>query len=59
LLVTLDDGSWHLPAALFYFLPVACKKHWRWGSKFRVSGEIRGGFMGLTMMHPSFKACWW
>jgi len=26
------------------------------GNRLRLRGEVRGGFMGLTMMHPSFKA---
>ena len=26
------------------------------GNRIRARGEIRGGFMGLQMMHPTFKA---
>jgi len=54
LLVTLDDGSDTCVMRFFSFYP-SHQKSMAVGSRIRARGEVRGGFMGLTMMHPSFK----
>jgi len=54
LLVTLDDGSGTCLLRFFTFYP-SQQKALAVGSQIRVRGEIRGGFAGLTMMHPAFK----
>ena len=55
LLVTVDDGSDTCVLRFFNFYP-AQQKALAVGQVIRARGEIRGGFLGLTMMHPSFKA---
>jgi len=54
LLVTLDDGSDTCTLRFFSFYP-AQQKALAVGNCIRARGEIRGGFAGLTMMHPAFK----
>jgi ATP-dependent DNA helicase RecG len=54
LLVTLDDGSETCLLRFFTFYPSHFKAL-AVGNRVRVRGEVRGGFMGLTMMHPVFK----
>lgn len=54
LLVTLDDGSGTCLLRFFSFYP-SQQKALAVGSLVRVRGEIRGGFAGLTMMHPVVK----
>jgi len=54
LLVTLDDGSDTCSLRFFTFYP-SIQKALAVGSRVRVRGELKGGFMGWTMMHPSFK----
>jgi len=54
LLVTLDDGSDTCLLRFFSFYP-AQQKALAVGNRIRARGEIRGGFMGLTLMHPTFK----
>jgi ATP-dependent DNA helicase RecG len=54
LLVTLDDGTGTCLLRFFTFYP-AVQKALAVGSAVRVRGEVRGGFVGLTMMHPSVK----
>ena len=54
LLVTLDDGTGTCLLRFFTFYP-SQQKALAVGSRIRVRGEIRGGFAGLTMMHPVFK----
>ncbi len=54
LLVTLDDGTDTCLLRFFTFYP-AQQKALAVGNRIRVRGEVRGGFMGLTMMHPAFK----
>ncbi len=54
LLVTLDDGTGTCLLRFFTFYP-SQQKALTVGNRIRVRGEIRGGFMGLTMMHPAFK----
>ena len=53
LLVTLDDGSDTCTLRFFSFYP-SQQQALAVGARIRVRGEIRGGFMGRTMMHPSF-----
>jgi len=54
LLVTLDDGTGTCLLRFFTFYP-SQQKALAVGNRLRVRGEVRGGFAGLTMMHPSFK----
>jgi len=54
LLVTLDDGTQTCTLRFFSFYP-AQQKALAVGNAIRARGEIRGGFMGLQMMHPAFK----
>jgi ATP-dependent DNA helicase RecG len=54
LLVTLDDGTGTCLLRFFTFYP-SQQKALAVGNRLRVRGEIRGGFAGLTMMHPAFK----
>ena len=55
LLVTLDDGSDTCTLRFFSFYP-SHQKALAVGARIRVRGEVRGGFMGRTMMHPAFHA---
>jgi ATP-dependent DNA helicase RecG len=55
LLVTVDDGTDTCVLRFFSFYP-AQQKALAVGQVIRARGEVKGGFMGLTMMHPSFKA---
>ena len=55
LLVTVDDGSDACVLRFFSFYP-AQQKALAVGTRIRVRGEVRGGFMGKAMMHPSFRA---
>ena len=55
LLVTLDDGSGTCLLRFFSFYP-GMQKALAVGQQIRARGEIRGGFAGLTMMHPVFKS---
>ena len=54
LLVTLDDGSDTCTLRFFTFYPTT-QKALAVGNAVRVRGEIKGGFMGLQMMHPTFQ----
>ena len=54
LLVTLDDGTGTCLLRFFTFYP-SQQKALAAGNRIRVRGEIRGGFAGLTMMHPVVK----
>lgn len=51
LLVTLDDGTGTCLLRFFRFYP-STQTALAVGQRVRVRGEIRGGFAGLTMMHP-------
>ena len=55
LLVTVDDGSDTCVLRFFSFYP-SQQKALAVGSRIWARGEVRGGFMGLAMMHPSFHA---
>jgi ATP-dependent DNA helicase RecG len=54
LLVTVDDGSDTCVLRFFSFYP-SQQKALAVGARVRVRGELKGGFMGWTMMHPSFR----
>lgn len=54
LLVTLDDGSGTCLLRFFSFYP-SQQQALAVGNLIRVRGEVRGGFAGLTMMHPVVK----
>ena len=55
LLVQLDDGSSTCTLRFFSFYP-SHQKALAPGARVRVRGELRGGFMGRTMMHPVVRA---
>jgi ATP-dependent DNA helicase RecG len=55
LLVVVDDGSDTCTLRFFNFYPTQ-QKALAVGNRLRLRGEVRGGFMGRTMMHPSFHA---
>jgi ATP-dependent DNA helicase RecG len=55
LLVTVDDGSDTCVLRFFSFYP-SQQKALAVGTRVRVRGELKGGFLGFTMMHPSFRA---
>ncbi len=55
LLVTVEDGSDTCVLRFFNFYP-SQQKALAVGARIRARGEIRGGFMGWTMMHPHTKA---
>ena len=55
LIVTIDDGSDSCQLRFFNFYP-SQQKQLEVGARVRVRGEVRGGFLGRTMMHPTVKA---
>ena len=55
LVVTLHDDSADLVLRFLHFYP-SHQKTFAAGARVRVRGEARGGFFGLEMVHPSFKA---
>jgi len=55
LLVRLHDGHDDLVLRFLHFYP-SHQKALAVGQRVRVRGEARGGFLGLEMVHPSFKA---
>lgn len=55
LIVTVDDGSDTCQLRFFNFYP-SQQKQLAVGARVRLRGEVRGGFMGRTMMHPTVKA---
>ena len=55
LIVRVDDGSDTCTLRFFNFYP-AQQKALAVGQLVRVRGEVRGGFLGWTMLHPSFRA---
>lgn len=54
LLVTLFDGTGTCLLRFFSFYP-SMQQALALGKQVRVRGEVRGGFAGLTMMHPVVK----
>ena len=55
LVARLDDGSGTLVLRFLNFYPSHQKTLAR-GARVRVRGELRGGFLGREMVHPTFKA---
>jgi ATP-dependent DNA helicase RecG len=55
LVVRLHDGSEDLLLRFLHFYP-SHQKALAVGNRVRVRGEARGGFFGLEMVHPTFKA---
>jgi ATP-dependent DNA helicase RecG len=55
LLVTLDDGSDTVSLRFFSFYPQH-QKSLAVGEHIRARGELRGGFMGWTLLHPAFRS---
>jgi ATP-dependent DNA helicase RecG len=53
LLITLDDGGERCTLRFFSFYP-SHQKTLAVGARIRARGELRGGFLGWTMMHPAF-----
>ena len=53
LLVVVNDGSDSCTLRFFNFYP-SQQKALAVGNRLRLRGEVKGGFMGRTMMHPSF-----
>ena len=54
LLVTLDDGTARCTLRFFSFYP-SHQKTLAVGAHIRARGELRGGFLGWTLMHPSVQ----
>ena len=54
LVVTVDDGSGTCTLRFFSFYP-SQQKALAEGNRIRARGEVKGGFLGRTMLHPSFK----
>ncbi len=55
LIVTVDDGSETCTLRFFSFYP-SQQKALAEGNRIRVRGEVKGGFLGRTMLHPAFRA---
>ena len=55
LVVTVDDGSDTCSLRFFNFYP-SLQKTLAVGNRVRARGELKDGFLGWTMMHPSLKA---
>ncbi len=55
LIVMLDDDSDRCQLRFFNFYP-SQQKQLAVGQRVRVRGEVRGGFIGRTMLHPVVKA---
>jgi ATP-dependent DNA helicase RecG len=54
LVVTVDDGSDTCVLRFFSFYP-SQQKALAVGTRVRLRGELKGGFLGWQMVHPSFK----
>jgi ATP-dependent DNA helicase RecG len=54
LLVTVDDGSDTCILRFFSFYP-SQQKALAVGTRVRVRGELKGGFLGWQMVHPTYK----
>jgi ATP-dependent DNA helicase RecG len=55
LVARLADGSGELVLRFLHFFP-AHQRTLAEGARVRVRGELRGGFLGREMVHPTFKA---
>ena len=54
LIVTLDDGTDTCTLRFFSFYP-SQQKAFAVGNRIRARGEVKGGFLGYTMLHPAFR----
>ena len=54
LTVVLADGTGRITLRFFHFRAAQLKQLGR-GTRLRCYGEVRGGFRGLDMVHPSYK----
>ncbi|HET6827055.1 MAG TPA: OB-fold nucleic acid binding domain-containing protein, partial [Ramlibacter sp.] len=54
LVVTVDDGSDTCVLRFFTFYP-SHQKALAPGTRLRIRGELKGGFAGWQMVHPSFR----
>jgi len=54
LIVTLDDGTDTCTLRFFSFYP-SQQKALAVGNRIRARGEVKGGFLGWTMLHPAFR----
>jgi ATP-dependent DNA helicase RecG len=54
LMVTVDDGTDSCVLRFFSFYP-SQQKALAPGTRLRLRGEVKGGFLGWQMVHPSFK----
>jgi len=54
LVVTVDDGSDTCTLRFFTFYP-SQQKALAVGNRIRARGEVKGGFLGWTMLHPAFR----
>src|SRR6201988_377532 len=54
LVVTVDDGSDTCVLRFFNFYP-SQQKALAVGTRLRLRGELKGGFLGWQMVHPTFK----
>lgn len=55
LVVTVDDGSDTCVLRFFSFYP-SQQKSLAVGARLRIRGELKGGFLGWQMVHPTYKA---
>lgn len=55
LVVTVDDGSDTCVLRFFSFYP-SQQKALASGARLRIRGELKGGFLGWQMVHPTYKA---
>ena len=53
LVVTVDDGTETCTLRFFSFYP-SQQKALAVGNRIRARGEVKGGFLGRTMLHPAF-----
>jgi len=54
LVVVISDGTGRLTLRFFHFR-AAQKRQFSRGTQVRCYGEVRGGYQGLDMVHPSYK----
>ena len=55
LVVKLDDGTDTCTLRFFSFYP-SQQKALSVGNRIRARGEVKGGFLGYTMLHPAFRS---
>jgi ATP-dependent DNA helicase RecG len=55
LVVTVDDGSDTCVLRFFSFYP-SQQKALAAGTRLRIRGEVKGGFLGWQMVHPTYRA---